>query len=244
MISPRTLPSALATGGGRRSCWPAGRAALERGALATAVDTLQRAAGLSDGDDTQLGIEQLLVEALALAGRVDEAQRAGSLLVRRLAEHPESGGARAEVHLALARAAVAASRWPMARSNVDSARELLGASPPAVITARMAVLEAEVALAADDNANAVRLAHCALATGVAGPEVRCHALEIMGRAERLHKLDAARAAFGQALETAQAAQLPLWRLRALHELGTIDLFDHAGTDRLRLPAQPRPARLR
>ena len=63
-------------------------------------------------------------------------------------------------------------------------------------------------------------------------EVRCHALEILGRAERLHDLDAARAAFGQALETAQAAQLPLWRLRALHELGTIDLFDHAGTDRL------------
>ena len=209
-----------------------GRAALERGALATAVDTLQRAAGLSDGDDTQPGIEQLLVEALALAGRVDEAHRAGGLLVRRLAERPGSGGARAEVHLALARAAVTASRWPMARSNVDSARELLGASPPAVITARMALLEAEVALAADDNAGAVRLAHRALATGAAGPEVRCHALEILGRAERLHDLDAARAAFGQALETAQAAQLPLWRLRALHELGTIDLFDHAGTDRL------------
>ena len=209
-----------------------GRAALERGALATAVDTLQRAAGLSDGDDTQPGIEQLLVEALALAGRVDEAHRAGSLLVRRLAERPGSGGARAEVHLALARAAVTASRWPMARSNVDSARELLGSSRSAVITARMAVLEAEVALAADDNPSAVRLAHRALPTGAAGPEVRCHALEIIGRAERLHDLDAARAAFGQALETAQAAQLPLWRLRALHELGTIDLFDHAGTGRL------------
>ncbi len=68
----------------------------------------------------------------------------------------------------------------MARSNVDSARELLGASPPAVIIARMALLEAEVALAADDNAGAVRLAHRALATGAAGPEVRCHALEIGG----------------------------------------------------------------
>ena len=67
----------------------------------------------------------------------------------------------------------------MARSNVDSARELLGASPP-VIIARMALLEAEVALAADDNAGAVRLAHRALATGAAGPEVRCHALEIGG----------------------------------------------------------------
>ena len=32
--------------------------------------------------------------------------------------------------------------------------------------------------------------------------------------------------------TAQAAHLPLWQMRALHELGTIDMFDHAGTERL------------
>ena len=43
---------------------------------------------------------------------------------------------------------------------------------------------------------------------------------------------AARAAFERALVTAQTAGLPLWRLRALHELGTIDLFDHAGVERL------------
>jgi DNA-binding CsgD family transcriptional regulator len=209
-----------------------GRAALERGALATAVDTLQRAAGLCGGDGTQLGIGQLLVEALALAGRVDEAETAGNLLIARLAEQPGTAGPRAEVHLALAHAAGTASRWPMARANVDSARKLLGASPPAVLTARMAVLEAEAALAAGDNAAASRLAHRALESGAAAAEVRCHALEIIGRAERLHDLGAARTAFEQALETAEAAKLPLWRLRALHELGTIDLFDHAGTERL------------
>ena len=43
-----------------------------------------------------------------------------------------------------------------------------GRIPAAVIIARMALLEAEVALAADDNAGAVRLAHRALATGAAG----------------------------------------------------------------------------
>ena len=31
---------------------------------------------------------------------------------------------------------------------------------------------------------------------------------------------------------AETAGLPLWRLRALHELGTLDLFDHAGTQKL------------
>ncbi len=96
----------------------------------------------------------------------------------------------------------------------------------------MTVLEAEAALAAGDNAGASRLAHRALESGAGAAEVRCHALEIIGRAGRLHNLGAARTAFEQALETAEAAKLPLWRLRALHELGTIDLFDHAGTERL------------
>src|SRR5262249_25543344 len=64
------------------------------------------------------------------------------------------------------------------------------------------------------------------------PDVRCHALELIGRSYRLRDLSAARAAFESALVTAEGAGLPLWRLRALHELGTIDLLDHAGVDRL------------
>ena len=55
----------------------------------------------------------------------------------------------------------------------------------------MAVLEAEAALAAGDNAGASRLAHRALGSGAAAAEVRCHALEIIGRAGRLHDLGAA-----------------------------------------------------
>ena len=45
-------------------------------------------------------------------------------------------------------------------------------------------------------------------------------------------LDAARGSFEQSLAVADAARLPIWRLRALHELGTIEMFDHAGTERL------------
>ncbi|HUL25083.1 MAG TPA: LuxR C-terminal-related transcriptional regulator, partial [Streptosporangiaceae bacterium] len=56
--------------------------------------------------------------------------------------------------------------------------------------------------------------------------------ELIGRSHRLRDLSAARAAFESALVTAEAAGLPLWRLRALHELGTIDLLDHAGVERL------------
>ena len=48
----------------------------------------------------------------------------------------------------------------------------------------------------------------------------------------MNDLDAARDAFERALATAAEARLAVWRLRALHELGTIDMFDHAGADRL------------
>jgi DNA-binding CsgD family transcriptional regulator len=94
------------------------------------------------------------------------------------------------------------------------------------------VLEADVAMAADDYETARALAQQVLETPGVSPEVRCHAFEIVGRSHRLADLPAARAAFESALVTAEAADLPLWRLRALHELGTVEMFDHAGTDRL------------
>ena len=55
---------------------------------------------------------------------------------------------------------------------------------------------------------------------------------MIGRIRRMRDLGAARAAFEQALGIAEAEDLPVWRLRALHELGTIDLFDGGATDRL------------
>ena len=66
----------------------------------------------------------------------------------------------------------------------------------------------------------------------AGAETRCHALELLGRVRRGNDLAAARDAFEQALMVAEEAKLAVWRLRALHELGTIDMFDHAGDGRL------------
>jgi DNA-binding CsgD family transcriptional regulator len=76
------------------------------------------------------------------------------------------------------------------------------------------------------------LAEKVLAAEDGEADVRCHALELIGRSQRLRDLSAARSAFERALVTAETAGLPLWRLRALHELGTIDMFDHAGVERL------------
>jgi DNA-binding CsgD family transcriptional regulator len=207
-----------------------GRQALAWGALATATDTLRRAADLLEGTPEREQAELLLVEALALAGRVEEAAAAGGHLITRLGtEAPEL---RAEVHLRLGQAAVAASRWQMARHHLGAARSLIGTAPSADARARMSVLDAEVAFAADDLDGARLIVEGVLATGGCAPEVRCQALELLGRTYRLRELSAARAAFESALVTAETADLPLWRLRALHELGTIDLLDHAGVERL------------
>jgi DNA-binding CsgD family transcriptional regulator/tetratricopeptide (TPR) repeat protein len=207
-----------------------GGQALAWGALATATGTLRRAADLLEGTPERDRAELLLVESLALAGRVEEAAAAGGQLITRLGT--EAAELRTEVHLRLSQAAVAASRWQMARHHLGEARRLAGTSPPAGVRARMGVLDAEVAFAADDLEEARLLAGKVLAADDDPPDVRCHALELIGRSHRLRDLSAARSAFESALVTAETADLPLWRLRALHELGTIDLFDHAGVQRL------------
>ena len=136
------------------------------------------------------------------------------------------------MHLKLAHAAVDATRWAAARRQLAIAGDLLAAVPQAGLAAETAALNAEVAFAGNDIDQARALAESALASPQASPQIRCHALELLGRVLRGKDLDAARDAFEQALATADAAGLAVWRLRALHQLGTIDMFDDARTDRL------------
>jgi DNA-binding CsgD family transcriptional regulator len=209
-----------------------GRYSLEVGALATAAGTLRRAADLLESSPERAEAELTLIEALALAGRVDEAAAVGTRLIGRLGDDPATRGTRVEAHLRLAHAAVAASRWPMARHHIEAIGRRAAAGTNPDLPARAAVLSAEVTLAADDVAGACRTAERVLAMDGAGPDVRCHAFEIVGRTRRLHDLPAAAAAFEAALATAEQASLPVWRLRALHELGTVDMFQRMDTGRL------------
>src|SRR5690606_32586712 len=63
-------------------------------------------------------------------------------------------------------------------------------------------------------------------------ELRCEALEVIGRCLLSHDVNSAERTFAEALAEADRAELILWRARALHELGTIDLLDRMSTDRL------------
>lgn len=202
------------------------------GALATAVDTLRRAAGMLDAADSRADAEAMLVEALALAGRVDEAMAVGDRLIAELGQGGAAAAARADIHLRLAHAAVGGTRWAAATVHLDAAKGLLAADPRPELSARAAVLGAEIAFAGDDVDQARSQATSVLDSADASPAVQCHALELLGRAQRINDIDAARGTFERALALAADAKLEVWRLRALHELGTIEMFDHAGTERL------------
>jgi DNA-binding CsgD family transcriptional regulator len=62
--------------------------------------------------------------------------------------------------------------------------------------------------------------------------VACQALEVMGRTARVNDLEAARDAFLAAERLAIDHDLPLERVSALHELGTVDLLLDGSTVRL------------
>jgi DNA-binding CsgD family transcriptional regulator len=209
-----------------------GQAALRHGALATATRTLARAVDLLDDRDQRASAEMLLIESLTLAGQVDEAMRAGQRLTDRLPAGPASAPARLTVHLKLAHAAIGAARWADAQRQLGLATDLLAAHPDPGLSAEAGVLRAELALADNDPAHALELAVAALRSPAASPEVQCHALELAGRVQRGADLDRARQSFERALAIADTAGLAVRRLRALHELGTIDMFDRADSTRL------------
>lgn len=183
-------------------------------------DLLRRALRLAgDRDDlsTEIGLD--LAEVLVLAGRVGEAREAGDRLLNRL---PPTDRRRAALNLTLARAAVLTRRWAEAQDHLDAA----GPGPATDAVA------AHVALGLRRPRVAERLAAAVLGRA-SDPAIRCEALEIMGRCARLEdRIDAAESAFTEALHLAEARRLTVWQVRALHELGTLDLLGPARHDRL------------
>lgn len=201
----------------------AGRREHTRGALRTAADVLGRARRLA-APPTSVEIDQELLRVLADAGRVDVALDVGERLLATLAPAPR----RAQVHLLLARAAVAAGRWSSARARIARAREEGFASAP------VDALSAQVELGCGALDEAVDLAERALANATeTGHTVRCEALEVLGRVTRLRDVSEAREIFERQLAAAEDGALAVWRLRALHQLGTLDLLSGPVLDGMR-----------
>jgi DNA-binding CsgD family transcriptional regulator len=207
-----------------RAYLAAGEEALGHGALHTAGAALEGARSLLDAGRLRDRAGELLVETLAQAGRIDDALATGEPLAARLPA-PEA----AAVHLRLAGAAATAARWGTARSQLDSARRLIGDDAPATARAELHLHEGELALGTGDLRIAEERARDALglARGHELGEVECAALQLLGRCARRTSLEAAEDWFAQALAAADRHSLPVERLRALHEIGTIGLLDRA-----------------
>ncbi|MEJ2862563.1 helix-turn-helix transcriptional regulator [Actinomycetospora flava] len=102
------------------------------------------------------------------------------------------------------------------------------------MSAEVDVVEAQVALGAGHIALAASRARRAIAaTETAGPfTVLCESLEVLGRVTRLHDMRAAEDLFERAHHVARLHDLPVWQMRALHELSTIDTLSSLRLDRL------------
>ncbi len=203
----------------------AGRRDLAVGALASAEHTLTRARAAID-PALRSSVDEALIEVFAMSGQVDRANQTGKMLLARLG--PPSPRA-ANLHLGIARAAIAGAQWAQAAASIEVARESPGAE-----TAQIDACAAQVAAGQGRLAEADRLARAALRAAEDGglPEVACEALEVVGRVARQRDLEAAERAFARAADLAAAHGLQLWRLRALHELGTIDQLRTESVDRL------------
>ena len=211
----------------------AGRRSLARGALATAETTLESALDMAlDSRQLALDIRDALCETLSSAGKVDRALEVGSDLVTELQSATGATERLCQVHLRLARAAASACHWDVAETHLARVAALAG--PDESLTACAEAIGAHVLMGRDDPEGAAAAALSALAVaeraGLHG--VACEALEVVGRAARLVDLDRAETAFVRALEIAVEHGLTLWQVRALFELGTLDLLAGREVDRL------------
>ena len=219
----------------------AGRSATARGALVTAGRLLEQARRLpvTDGD-TRATVAEALVEVLALAARVDEALAAGAEALALLEAVRAAPERPARVHLAMARAADAAGRWPLAEHHLEQARRLGRVVADEGLLAAVDALASHVAMGEFRYDDAERLAAAAAEQGarLGLPEIECEALEVLGRRERLRDLDRAQQVFARTYERAREHGLVFWSMRALHELGAIDMLQWADPARLRQASEP------
>ena len=134
----------------------AGRRDLAVGALASAEHTLTRARGRDRPAALRAAaVDEALTEVFAMSGQVDRAIEMGKTLLARLGRRPSARAA--NLHLGIARAAIAGARWAEAAASIEVARESPGAD-----AAQADACAAQVAVGRGRLAEADRLARAAL----------------------------------------------------------------------------------
>ncbi|HEV7654487.1 MAG TPA: AAA family ATPase [Mycobacteriales bacterium] len=198
----------------------AGRVAARRGALHSADLLLTRAAKLAATPGVKATADRELLSVLANKGDAERALALGERLLR----EGDTG-----VRLVLAQVAADAERWDVAAAYLSAIPDAGPDGDPLV-----GVLAARLAYARGEPVRARQMAQAGLGTARDRKlwSVACQALLVIGRVARLDDAAAARDAFSAAEALAREQDLPLDRVSALHELGTVDLLENGSTDRL------------
>lgn len=205
--------------------------ASQRGAPRTAQEFLSRAGVLADGSPLRAEVDLTRLQLLVGHGHPAEALELGA----RLLDTADQGGRSDLVRRLRARALLDAGRPDEARAELEAADAT--ARHTAGVTADVLVLRARIALGSageDRRGAAEHLAHeaVAIAQHAGDPALACEALELVARCARSRSLADAEAALKRALELAEQHDLTGWRLRALNELGTVEMLRAADGARL------------
>jgi DNA-binding CsgD family transcriptional regulator len=221
----------------------AARRAVERGGVSSAIETLQDARDLlaafpADAAETALEVDEVLAEALYMAGDNKRLAPLAASLVERL--RAAAADPRRE---ALVRLRAASTRpeddQALAAEHLTAARAIAAGLRDAELASRIDAVAAQGALAAGDLDSAEELAGRALAAAEAAglrpgwtAEVALESLEVIGRRERARDLAAARAAFERYGRIARDTGMGIWQIRSLHELATIEMLTAGATRKL------------
>ena len=221
----------------------AGRRALHRGALTSAGASLRKARTVlaqapSAESDLVTDIDDTLTTVLMLAGDCDQMLPVAERLLAELDATGADLERKAIIRLRVARSLSEGGRVAAAEQQVAAARSLADGSADPALGGWTDAVAARCAINAGALDRAVDLARRALASAEAAgltewpAKAACDALEVIGRRERFRDTRAAHAAFEQAYQIASEHGLHVRRIQALHELGTIEMLEGEGSDRL------------
>src|SRR6266568_3374024 len=221
----------------------AGRRSLQQGALISADASLSRARAVltsTQSPDPQLlaHIDDALVRVHMLAGDCDRLVPTAERLLAELDVVGTCAKGKAEIRLRVARTLSEGDRLILAEQEVAAARALAAGTPDPTLGGWADAVAARCAIDAGDADRALALARSALASAeeagltVSNAEAACEALDVIGRCERVRDTGAARAAFQRAFVVSSQHDLPVRRIQAMHQLGTIEMLEGAGPGRL------------
>ena len=211
-----------------------GNRALNQGALSTATTSLVDAHDLLLGPPPAepmlaIAIDEALVGALAHAGDYSKLLPVADGLIAELDAAGADPRRQALVMITLGRVSCE-DHCSASAAQVSSARAIADRLHDTELASRVDAAAAQCAIDSGDLDGAEALARRALASAEAAGSARWAAdvafdsLEVIGRRERQRDIEAAGAAFERACQIATDEEFAIGRIRALHELGTIDML--------------------